>query len=148
MVMTKVPILLRVMNITSWYHKHGNLPAGHFTIYSIYIGGSRTLQNFRAESFWALFSKLETLRSLALTLFLKAFRHRWRRSDSFSWVRTNDENKNSLKEVRSSNFQSYRFFLTSTGDHFQYPDMKFKKPSSPTFDPFFSWNYKGKLWFL
>ena len=31
------------------------------------------------------------------------------------------------KEVRSCYFQSYKFFLTSSADPFQYPDMEFKK---------------------
>ena len=39
-----------------------------------------------------------------------------------------------FKEVRSCYFQSFKFFLTSAADHFQYPDMKFKKNrGSPTF---------------
>ena len=32
-----------------------------------------------------------------------------------------------FKEVRSCNFQPYKFFLTFSADHFQYSDMKFKK---------------------
>ena len=34
---------------------------------------------------------------------------------------------NLINEVRSSNFQSYRFFLTSTGYQCLYPNMNFKK---------------------
>ena len=46
----------------------------------------------------------------------------------------NSEVEITLKEVRSCYFQSYKFFLTSAKDQFQYPDMRFKKNwGSPTF---------------
>ena len=52
-----------------------------------------------------------------------------------------------FKEDTSCYFQSFKFFLTSAADHFQYPDMKFKEKSGvllrPHLTPSFSRNYKG-----